>query len=142
MKAMTTGSDVTSEAAISGAHCTAASPMKALTSPGGRVCRSGPVRVRAKMRSFHPRMKANSPAATRPGAEMGSTIEWMIPYSNGEKTWTYQQIEKPKLADMFIVLRRAAYAYHEPRYEAEAQRVQQADPENSRFNLLFPKPSF
>jgi hypothetical protein len=79
---------------------------------------------------------------TADGRSIRKAIEWMIPYSNGEKTWTYQQIEKPKLADMFIILRRAAYAYHEPRYEAEAQRVQQADPENSRFNLLFPKPDF
>jgi hypothetical protein len=76
------------------------------------------------------------------GRSIRKAIEWMIPYTSGEKNWTYQQIEKPKLGDMFIILRRAAYAYNEPRYEAEAMKVQQADPENNRFNLLFSKPIF
>jgi hypothetical protein len=78
---------------------------------------------------------------TSDGRSLRRAIDWMIPYTN-EKQWTYQQIEKPKLGDMFNILRRAAYAYHEPRHEEEAMKVQQGDPENSRFNLLYPKPSF
>ncbi|GAB6859321.1 hypothetical protein JCM13591A_34260 [Microbacterium xylanilyticum] len=78
MKAMATGRDTTREAAISSGQAVAASPMNVFTSPGGRVCLSGPARVRAKMKSFQPRTNANSPAATSPGAARGITTEWMI----------------------------------------------------------------
>ncbi|CAN5568759.1 hypothetical protein BH09PLA1_BH09PLA1_04650 [soil metagenome] len=79
---------------------------------------------------------------TDDGRSLRGAIDWLIPYSTGKKEWTYQQIEKPKLADMFMILRRAAIVYNVPAYEAEAANVPGADPENNRFNLLFPKPKF
>ena len=79
---------------------------------------------------------------TSDGRSLRRAIDWMIPFTNGGKEWTYQQIDKPKTADMFIILRRAAHAYREPMYEDEAMKVTQAEPEKHRFNLVYPKPKF
>jgi hypothetical protein len=79
---------------------------------------------------------------TEDGRSIRAAIDWLTPYGTGQKQWEHQQITDPKIADLFNILRRAAIAYHEPKYEELAQKVPGAGQESSRINLLYPKPKF
>ena len=45
----------------------------------GNNCVSVKVRVKAKKKSFHPKIRQNIPATTRPGTELGSTTRKKAP---------------------------------------------------------------
>lgn len=76
---------------------------------------------------------------TDDGRSLRAAIDWLAPYGTGEKKWDYEQITDAKWHDLYNILRRAANAYHEPKYEVMAQKVKNADPESNRVNLLYPK---
>jgi hypothetical protein len=50
-------------------------------------------------------------------------LDYLIPYATGEKEWKHEQIEKAKFADLAPLLRRAAVAYGEPKYEKLIEKV-------------------
>lgn len=75
---------------------------------------------------------------TDDGRSIRAAIDWLAPYGTGEKKWDYEQITDAKWQDLYNILRRASNAYHEPKYEAMAQKVKNADPATSRVNLLYP----
>jgi hypothetical protein len=54
---------------------------------------------------------------TRDGRGIRKALDWMIPYATGEKKWSYQQLGKVRGASLAVLLRRAARAYREERYE-------------------------
>ena len=50
-----------------------------------------------------------------------------LPYTLEEQPWPHQQIRPAKFSDMIPVLRRAANAYNEPKYELAAKKLQEKD---------------
>jgi hypothetical protein len=77
---------------------------------------------------------------TDDGRSIRKALDWLAPYAVGEQKWDRSQIVNPKIEEMFTLFRRAAIQYHEPKYEALAEKVPQQDPQTNRTNLLFPKP--
>jgi hypothetical protein len=77
---------------------------------------------------------------TEDGRSIRKALDWMAPYAVGEQKWDRAQIVNPKIEEMFILFRRAAIQYREPKYEELAEKVPQQDPQSNRYNLLFPKP--
>jgi hypothetical protein len=78
---------------------------------------------------------------TDDGRSIRAAIDWLAPYGTGEKQWEYEQISDAKTHDLYNILRRAANAYHEPKYDEMAKKVKNADPVTSRVNLLYPAKS-
>jgi hypothetical protein len=60
---------------------------------------------------------------TADGRSLRKAIDWLLPYATGEKKWEYQQIKPPKMKETATVLRRAANAYNEPKYEEAIKRL-------------------
>ena len=67
-------------------------------------------------------------------------LDWLIPFATGREPWRHKQIRKLHPASLFPLLRRAATAYAEPRYEALIGKLQGADTRADRTNLLYPNP--
>jgi hypothetical protein len=53
-------------------------------------------------------------------ASLKTAIDWLTPYSLGEKKWTYKQIGPYNSADLYPVLATAAKKYHDRKYEEKA----------------------
>jgi hypothetical protein len=70
------------------------------------------------------------------GGSIRMALDWLLPFAQGKRKWTHQQIarfEKSKIAE---VLRRAAVAYQEPAYEEAIDDVMPADQSSgARFQL-------
>jgi hypothetical protein len=73
---------------------------------------------------------------TPDGRSLRKALDWLMPYATGEKKWEYQQIRDMKRKEAATVLRRAANAYNEPKYERAAQKVDGGT--SVMTDLLFP----
>jgi hypothetical protein len=60
---------------------------------------------------------------TDDGRGIRTAIDFLIPYATKEKKWEHQQIEPLSGMAMFVPLRRAAAAYHEPKYDQIATEL-------------------
>jgi hypothetical protein len=71
------------------------------------------------------------------GRTLRAALDYMVPYFKADAKWPGEQISdiKPRDPALAGLLRRAANAYHEPKYEA---MIQGADLAESRFQLLWP----
>jgi hypothetical protein len=75
------------------------------------------------------------------GRGLRKAIDWVIPYAKGQKPWTHQQIssEKEDGYGPFVgLLRQAALAYHEPKYEQLIAELKNVDGARKRAELLWP----
>jgi hypothetical protein len=74
---------------------------------------------------------------TKDGRSVRKGLEWMIPYALGEKKWEAEQITPLRGAALAPLLRRAARAYREERYETLVEKL---DPKDlGKLNLLYPR---
>jgi len=73
---------------------------------------------------------------TDDGRSLRKAIDWMAPFISGDQKWQYKQIAAPKLKEAATVLRRAANAYQEPKYEQAIAKMK--DGASPMTNLLFP----
>jgi hypothetical protein len=73
---------------------------------------------------------------TDDGRSVRKALDWLQPYATGEKSWEYQQITPPKLKETATVLRRAANAYDEPRYERAIRKMKEGA--SPMTDLMFP----
>ncbi|MGB7159363.1 MAG: alginate lyase family protein [Tepidisphaeraceae bacterium] len=73
---------------------------------------------------------------TDDGRSLRKAIDWMLPFMTGERKWEYKQISPPKMKEAATVLRRAANAYDEPKYEQAIAKMK--DGSSPLTNLLFP----
>jgi hypothetical protein len=76
---------------------------------------------------------------TDDGRSLRKAIDWMVPFMTGEQKWQYKQISPPKLKEAATVLRRAANAYDDPRYEQAIAKMKEGA--SAMTNLLFPAES-
>jgi hypothetical protein len=75
---------------------------------------------------------------TDDGRSLRKAIDWLVPYATGEKEWTYKQIRPAKMKEMAVVLRRAANAYHEPKYEQLIGKLKNGEGLADIDELMFP----
>jgi hypothetical protein len=75
---------------------------------------------------------------TDDGRSLRLAIDWFLPYAIGEKKWQHQQITPPKMKETAAVLRRAANAYHEPKYEAAIKKLEGVDKVPEMTEVMFP----
>ena len=73
---------------------------------------------------------------TPDGRSLRKAIDWMLPYMSGEAKWQYKQISDPKMKEAATVLRRAANAYNEPKYEQAIAKMKGGASDMT--DLLFP----
>jgi len=76
---------------------------------------------------------------TKDGRSLRAALDYVAPYFSANQKWPDKQIEAIKHPDPALgaLLRRAAIAYHEPRFEATLQDSELAA---NRFQLLWPRP--
>ncbi len=75
---------------------------------------------------------------TEDGRSLRKAIDWLVPFATGEKEWPYKQITPPKMKEMAVVLRRAANAYHEPKYEQLIGKLKNGEGLADLDELMFP----
>jgi hypothetical protein len=75
---------------------------------------------------------------TDDGRSIRGALDWLLPYATGEREWLYQQIGDWRREMLVPLLRRAAAAYNEPRYQHAAERMPDVQTGGSRFNLTHP----
>jgi hypothetical protein len=75
---------------------------------------------------------------TEDGRGIRTALDWLLPFTAGEKEWQYPQITKLSGGQLAPLLRRAANAYGEPRYEQTARRLSKARVEDEFTDLLYP----
>jgi hypothetical protein len=73
---------------------------------------------------------------TEDGRSLRKAIDWMLPFMRGDAEWQYKQIAPPKMKEAATVLRRAANAYSDRRYEDAIAKMK--DGASPMTNLLFP----
>jgi hypothetical protein len=73
------------------------------------------------------------------GRSLRKALDYLGPFAVGEKQWPHKQIRKLRPTSVAPLLRRAAIAWREPRYEALLARIPGVR-EDDRMNLLNPKP--
>jgi hypothetical protein len=76
---------------------------------------------------------------TKDGRSLRQALDWLLPYALGEKEWPYKQLGKLQAGGLAPLLRRAANAYREPRYEQALARLPQADRRREALELLYPR---
>jgi hypothetical protein len=74
---------------------------------------------------------------TEDGRSLRKAIDWLLPYATGEKKWNYQQIRSPKMKETATVLRRAANAYNDPKYEKAIEKI--PDAPGDMTEVMFPR---
>lgn len=74
---------------------------------------------------------------TDDGRSIRKALDFLVPYAVGEEPWPYKQITPFHPDALAPIMRLAARAYHEPRYQRLARRLPGADP-TDRVNLLYP----
>lgn len=82
---------------------------------------------------------------TRKTAGLKGGMQFLAPYADPEnlRNWPYKQITDVKSEDLLPLLRRAAIAYKDKRYEDIIDRLSdQKTVAESRIQLLYPKPKF
>jgi len=75
---------------------------------------------------------------TADGRSLRRALDWLLPYATGEKPWQHRQIRAFDPSRLAPLLRRAAVAYQQPRYERAARQLT-TDPAD-RMHLLWPDP--
>ena len=75
------------------------------------------------------------------GRSIRKAIDWLYPYGIGQKKWEYDQITPAKTADLFGILRCAAIAYHEPKYEELATKAEAPTPSPAALTCCTPSRS-
>ena len=73
---------------------------------------------------------------TEDGRSLRKAIDWMLPFMTGETKWQYKQITEAKMKEAATVLRRAANAYNEPKYEQAIAKMKGGASDMT--DLLFP----
>jgi len=71
------------------------------------------------------------------GRSIRGALDWLIPYAVENKKWPAKQIKRLRPSKFFPLLRRAAAAYREPRYEMMISRLPGVDPAD-RIHLFWP----
>jgi hypothetical protein len=71
---------------------------------------------------------------TRDRRSIRKALDWLIPFATGEKKWEYEQISKLQGSSLVPLLRRAAVAYRDERYERILEKL--ASPRNPDVRLL------
>ena len=74
---------------------------------------------------------------TKDGRGIRKTLDWLTPYATGEKKWTNKQIGRLSPAGMAPLLRRAAIAYKDKKYDELAAKVTDQN-EGAMSQLLYP----
>jgi hypothetical protein len=74
---------------------------------------------------------------TKDGRSIRKALEWLIPFATGEKKWEYEQIKELQGGSLAPLLRRAANAYHDLRYEQLLAKLPRSNPGSSTM-LLYP----
>jgi hypothetical protein len=74
---------------------------------------------------------------TEDGRSIRKTLDYLIPFATGEKKWEKEQLGKMPYGNLAPLLRRAANAYREPRYERLIDRLPERGDETT-WNLLYP----
>jgi hypothetical protein len=72
---------------------------------------------------------------TKDGRGIRKALDYMAPYMDASKVWQHEQIEPMNRMELATLLRRAALAYKEPRYEA---MIGSTDVSANRMQLLWP----
>lgn len=78
--------------------------------------------------------------ATDDGRSIRKALDFLIPFAAGDKEWRHKQIKTLRPERLAPLLRRAALAYDEPRYEALLHQIAGDDLASDRLNLLYPRP--
>ena len=73
---------------------------------------------------------------TPDGRSMRKAVDWLLPYATGEKEWEYQQIRERKMKEAATVLRRAANAYNDAKYEQAITKIDGGT--SAMTDMLFP----
>jgi hypothetical protein len=60
---------------------------------------------------------------TKDGRSIRKALDWLIPYALGEKKWEHEQLNSVRGGMLASLLRRAAKAYQEPRYERLLEKL-------------------
>jgi hypothetical protein len=74
---------------------------------------------------------------TKDGRSIRKALDWLIPFATGEKKWEYQQLKGVQGGSLTSMLRRAAVAYREERYQQLANQLQKSGGANTML-LLYP----
>ena len=74
---------------------------------------------------------------TADGRSIRVALDWMVPFANGEKKWTHQQLGSLDPRSLLVPFRRAEAAYRDARYEAAVAKLR-IDLRSNRDCLLFP----
>jgi hypothetical protein len=74
---------------------------------------------------------------TKDGRGIRKSLDWLVPYTTGEKKWTGKQITKQSTAVMLPLLRRAAVAYKDKKYDELTAKVTDQG-EGAVTKLLYP----
>ncbi len=76
---------------------------------------------------------------TSDGRSLRKALDFLLPYADiPPRKWPYEQIKKDDTAEFAAILRQAALAYDEPKYEAQLRKLPGVS--SKRLQLLFPKP--
>jgi hypothetical protein len=75
---------------------------------------------------------------TEDGRGLRQALDWLLPFAVGQKEWEYQQITGLHASGMAPLLRRAANAYGESRYEQAIGRLRGTRMEAEALDLLYP----
>jgi hypothetical protein len=76
---------------------------------------------------------------TKDGRGLRKALDWLVPYATGAERWPYEQITPLRGASLAPLLRRAAVAYREERYEKVLEKL----PDRGGLGtsgLLYPNP--
>jgi hypothetical protein len=78
---------------------------------------------------------------TKDGRGIRKAIDFLAPYADPAKDWTFEQIGGVKLSsrmEIAVLLRRAALAYKDPRYEAVLAKLPAEEVQANRMQILWP----
>ena len=75
---------------------------------------------------------------TPDGRGIRKALDWLLPFATGEQPWRHKQLGKLRSSRILPLLRRAAIACREPRYEQAIAKIPDTDPSDDRFQLLYP----
>jgi hypothetical protein len=74
---------------------------------------------------------------TKDGRSIRKALDWLVPFATGEKKWEYEQITPLRGGSLAPLLRRAAVAYKEERYEKLIEKLPDGG-ELGTASLLYP----
>jgi hypothetical protein len=74
---------------------------------------------------------------TKDGRGIRKALDWLTPYATGDKKWTNKQLGRLSPAGMVPLLRRAAIAYKDKKYDELAAKVTDQN-EGAMSQLLYP----